>query len=278
MSTERILVIVKTYPALSEKYIETVCTAGLREDGSWVRVYPIQFRLAQAKDRFARYSWVNFSLSDEHPRKDPRPESRHLSDPKAFEEDGHLDTRNNWQERRRLVLEKGTVFTNMGQLISDAHENKRSLATFKPTKILKFGFDKDSENWDIEKIQRVYNSLAQNDLFEDNSWRDSFRPVNKLPYKFYYIFEDDQGRSCKLHILDWEISMLFLNCRKHGDEAALKMVRDKFEVDFLKTDIHFYLGTIFKWHQMKSDNPWSIIGVAPFPHKPEGPEQPLLGI
>jgi len=30
---QRILVTVKTYPTLSRKYGETVCTAGIREDG-----------------------------------------------------------------------------------------------------------------------------------------------------------------------------------------------------------------------------------------------------
>lgn len=38
---EKILVTVKTYPTLSRKYGETVCTAGVREDGSWVRLYPV---------------------------------------------------------------------------------------------------------------------------------------------------------------------------------------------------------------------------------------------
>jgi hypothetical protein len=36
MARERILITVKTYPTLSRKYGETVCTACVREDGSWV--------------------------------------------------------------------------------------------------------------------------------------------------------------------------------------------------------------------------------------------------
>jgi len=34
MARERILITVKTYPTLSRKHGETVCTAGIREDGS----------------------------------------------------------------------------------------------------------------------------------------------------------------------------------------------------------------------------------------------------
>ena len=41
---ERILITVKTYPTLSLKYAELVCTAGVNERGEWRRIYPIQFR------------------------------------------------------------------------------------------------------------------------------------------------------------------------------------------------------------------------------------------
>ena len=45
MEREKVLITVKTYPTLSRKHGELVCTAGVREDGSWVRLYPIPFRL-----------------------------------------------------------------------------------------------------------------------------------------------------------------------------------------------------------------------------------------
>jgi hypothetical protein len=44
MEKQRVLITVKTYPTLSRKYGETVCTAGVRPDGSWVRIYPVPFR------------------------------------------------------------------------------------------------------------------------------------------------------------------------------------------------------------------------------------------
>lgn len=44
MVKTKVLITVKTYPAISKKYDELVCTAGFREDGSWIRIYPIQFR------------------------------------------------------------------------------------------------------------------------------------------------------------------------------------------------------------------------------------------
>jgi hypothetical protein len=44
MARQRVLITAKTYPTLSRKYGETVCTAGVREDGTWVRIYPVPFR------------------------------------------------------------------------------------------------------------------------------------------------------------------------------------------------------------------------------------------
>ena len=42
--TKKILILVKTYPSLSKKYEELVCTAGMDENGDWFRLYPIPFR------------------------------------------------------------------------------------------------------------------------------------------------------------------------------------------------------------------------------------------
>ena len=44
MALTKVLITVKTYPSLSAKYGELVCTAGFLEDGSWIRLYPIPFR------------------------------------------------------------------------------------------------------------------------------------------------------------------------------------------------------------------------------------------
>ena len=44
MALAKVLITVKTYPTISAKYDELVCTAGFREDGTWVRIYPVPFR------------------------------------------------------------------------------------------------------------------------------------------------------------------------------------------------------------------------------------------
>lgn len=78
MTKERILITVKTYPTLSRKYGETVCTAGVREDGSWVRVYPVPFRRLDEAEQYRKFDWLECDLV--RSRKDPRPESHHFAD------------------------------------------------------------------------------------------------------------------------------------------------------------------------------------------------------
>ena len=54
MAKERVLITVKTYPTLSQKYIELVCTAGFREDGSWIRIYPSPFRFLEGDQKYKK--------------------------------------------------------------------------------------------------------------------------------------------------------------------------------------------------------------------------------
>jgi len=51
-----ILIAVKTYPEISRKYTETVCTAGVLADSkTFVRLYPIRFRYLEGELQFKKY-------------------------------------------------------------------------------------------------------------------------------------------------------------------------------------------------------------------------------
>src|SRR6267154_3069020 len=118
MARERVLITVKTYPTLSRKYGETVCTAALRPDGSWVRIYPVPFRRLDEKQQYSKFDWVEADFIKA--RSDPRPESLHPSDMSQLIPVGHLDTRDAWRERRRLVLETARVHSRLADLIAGA--------------------------------------------------------------------------------------------------------------------------------------------------------------
>lgn len=270
MSVERILITVKTYPTLSRTYGETVCTAGLREDGSWVRIYPVPFRRIEDLQQYHKYEWIECDLIG-NAQKDKRPESRRTADLQTLKRVGHIGTDDRWRERRSLVLEKGKVFTNLQELIDGAKENTLSLATFKPSKIIDFVCKEDEREWDQNKIAEMRNQLNQPDLFEDNEWRKTFQVVRKLPYKFYYRFIDELEEEHTMEIMDWEIGALFW--RYPNEKTAIEKIRDMYFTSFLKTDLHLFLGTTLRWHS-SAPNPWVIVGVAPFPAvDPNAPKQ-----
>lgn len=278
-----VLVTVKTYPVLSEKYYETVCTAGITKDGKWVRVYPIPFRTQDEIAKYKKWEWVSLRLK-RNPN-DDRPESYKLVDPKDLKRRGEaVSTDNQWRERRQLILKNASVYSNLDHIISQAKANRLTLCTFKPTKLIDFKCVEEKERtWDPALLDRIKAKVAQPDLFEDNQWRDTFQIVKKVPYKFKYEFEDDEGRRSTLSIIDWEIGALYWNClrsaktkfssSKDAEAHACQKVKEKYWDDFQKKDIHFFLGTMFQWQKKNAPNPWTIIGVF---YPPKNPQLSLL--
>ncbi len=118
MKKERVLVSVKTYPTLSTKYGETVCTAGVREDGSWVRIYPVPFRRLNEEEQYRKFNWIECQLRRNS--RDHRPESFNPIDYWELKPVGRMGTSNNWSERRRLLLEVATVYEDLDELIAKA--------------------------------------------------------------------------------------------------------------------------------------------------------------
>ena len=262
---ERILVTVKTYPTLSTTYGETVCTAGVREDGSWIRLYPVPFRRLEDNQQYNKFDWIDCQVIRH--ALDPRPESYRPVDPTELEPESHVGTTNLWRERRRIVLENGQVYYRLDEIIQAAKDNAMSLCVFKPNEIIDLVIEPDERDWERAKMRAMREFKAQAHMFEDNSWRESFEVIPKLPYSFAYRFSDSVGKVSQLQIIDWEIGALFWNCvREYGDEeVACQKVRQKYIDQFADKDVHLFLGTTQQWHFVGT-NPYLIVGVFPIPH------------
>ncbi|EMF80350.1 hypothetical protein LEP1GSC188_1037 [Leptospira weilii serovar Topaz str. LT2116] len=260
----KVLITVKTYPAISTKYGETVCTAGFTEEGKWIRIYPLPFRKINYKGRFHKYQWIQLDLKRN--TSDFRPESFRPLDYQKVEMVGEIPSDGNlWTERRKVVLQN--VYINLDRLISEAKDRKvcTSLTTFKPTQILDFTYEKVDDNWDPKKIPSLESEKQQGSLFESENEEDieNFEVVDKVPYQFRFKFADGSGKISHMMIEDWETGMLYWNSllRHQGDEhLACEDVKKKYFEDFAKTkDYYFFLGTIKQYHNV-SPNPFVIIG------------------
>ncbi|MCC7429811.1 hypothetical protein IT568_03090 [bacterium] len=266
MLKTKVLITVTTYPLPSRRYDELVCTAGILEDGSWVRIYPVPFKFLE----FEKYQWVKLELKKRID--DFRPESHSPAKTKLedLEIVGKIDTKNFWEERKKYCLKN--VYVSLEKLIEDSKAPlNKSLATFKPTKIIDFMVEEAEREWKSSWIEQ----LKQIDLFTQGSKRI---PIRKLPYKFSYKFLDESGKESKLMIEDWEIGALYWNCLKKADneKIALEKVREKYFDSFvLEKELYFFLGTTLEFHRRRVSNPFVIIGVF-YPMKNINENQELL--
>lgn len=238
METRKILIATKTYPSISTKYQETVCTAGilLSEEENplqWIRIYPIRYRYLDFDKRYPR--WAIVSAKIKRNDQDYRPESFKIDD-NSLEIIRKIDTTNNWQERKSIVL------SLQFRSIADIQAQGKSLGIIKPKSIERFFSKKTSREWN-QKQQTVLNQL---DLFEPNI------DLEKIPYKFFYQFTDEDNVPHKYSISDWEIMELYRKCRDRSqlsgleaEQYALEKVRQKLEDDFLESkDLYFIVGNL----------------------------------
>ena len=269
MAKTRVLITVTTYPLPSRSYDDLVCTAGVLEDGSWVRIYPVPFQFLV----YHKWQWVELELIPQDPKQDFRPESRR---PKHVDlEDlvviGKIGTEQCWYERKQACLSK--VYKNLNTLIEDSQKPKNvSLAAFKPKNLISFVVEEDKREWKEQWLQQ----LKQTDMFTKRSGTDNDPRVliDKIPYKFKYRYEDAAGKVSTMTIEDWEIGSLYRNClaAAEGDESiAVEKVREKYENDFMNNkDIVLFLGTTLEHHRKRHNNPFTIIGVFYPPRQRQG--------
>lgn len=263
MALTKVLVAVKTYPTLSSKYDELVCTAGFLEDGSWIRIYPIPFRKLEYDKQYSKYDWIEVDI--ERNTSDFRLESHK---PKYIENNfnkiGEIEPDGNtWTLRREIVLKN--VHTNMTDLIAQSKDKTKytSLAVFKPKEVLDFIIEGVDREWDKKKLNILKANAQQLNLFKNSD--NPFEVVRKLPYKFSYKFISDDGIERTMMIEDWEIGQLYWNCLKKYDghdaeEKACADVKNKYFDDFaMKKDLHLFLGTTREFHLI-APNPFVIIG------------------
>ncbi|MCL2153300.1 MAG: hypothetical protein FWH57_10160 [Oscillospiraceae bacterium] len=271
---KRVYIVVKTYPTISKDYSELVCTAGVLEDGSWVRLYPVPFRKLDFDQKYPKYTWIEVdavrNTADFRPET-YRPDLSTLSvDTKPKKVD--------WNERRRIIFKNKKVYTELQELIDKAKSDGTSLAVFKPTKVLDFIVEPVERDWDANKLAILQGLSQQLNLFQTaEEIEQEFKVVPKVPYKFSYRFEDETGKQSTMMIEDWEIGMLYFNCLKRakGDEnVATTKVREKYYDDFIKKDLHFFLGTTKQFHNV-APNPFIIIG-AFYPPMPSAEQQVSL--
>jgi len=276
----KVLITVMTYPTLSKNHLETVCTAGFKEDGSWIRIYPVPHRLLGWNKKYRKWQYIEVDL--EKNLKDSRPESYHIRDIDTLkvidkEDNGKVD----WSSRMSWIKKGKKIYDDMSEILQHTKEGEMSLAVLKPTEFIGFEVEKEKDlndyNRRLKEIQKKYEAdQMQLSLFEDKTSANStFEFAKKIPYKFYYKFKTKDGIVRRLMIEDWEIGMLYLKCLKNGiaENEAIRKVREKYEGFIKDRDVYLLIGTQYKWQNMNAKDPYVIIGVF---YPPKGTQAELL--
>lgn len=246
-TTKRVLIVVRTYPTPARRGVEVSCTAGITEEGKWIRLFPIPYRFLHSGSKFRKYQTIEARVKRSA---DPRPESYEIDVDSISILSEPLTTANNWQTR------KDRVFPLMSSSLCELQQQRQSdgdqtLGFFKPQEItFQIKREKNSE-WTPDQLER----LNQYSFFEN---APSNR-LEKIPYKFSYRFRC--GASwCRGHDMictDWELMESYRKWRReYGREWRAKF-KSKYADEMIGfNDLHFYVGTIHR-----HPNSWIIIGL-----------------
>lgn len=251
-----ILILCKTYPSPSGKHIETSCVAGMRRDGSLIRLFPVPFRLIDGSQQFKKWQWIRARI--ERAPADNRPESHKLFvDTVSFLTDP-LPTRNKW-EKRRVAIEKLKVFDDFGQLEQSRINSGTTLALVRPKNVTALEITRTTNpNWSDEEKAKLLQSQRQGGLFDDADAK-ALTTLRKLPFDFHYRYVcvvNGVSHYYRHKIADWEAGALYWNCVHHYGRQWEKEFRSKLEIELPSADLMFLMGTIHRF-----PNQWLIVSL-----------------
>jgi len=243
----RVLITVMTYPHPKQSHDEVVCTAGVTEDGEWIRLFPVDYRYLPEQQQFRKYQWIELDVRPQGYKTDVRKESREprLDSIQLIGEP--IPSANKWQARRVIIdqLPHHTV----NQLIQLHEEEHISLGVVRPKRVLDLEISPTDREWE-PKYQQIFQQLR---LFREPL------PLRKIPFEFRYVFEcEDDEKPRRALITDWELGALYLReeVRLGSEQAAAESVKTKFlgEICREDKDTRFFMGTVFPF------NHWIVVG------------------
>lgn len=247
-NTLDVLVTVKAYPTPSLALGESVCTAGVTRDRRFIRLYPVPFRDIDAPDQFRKWQWITVGVHRR--RTDHRPES-FVPEIETLSLGEFVGPDDNW--RRRLALVEGMSSPSLCAIQRAQTLQKTSLGLFRPKEVLDLTWEPTSREWSEAERQK----LGQSRLFG----RAPAARLEKIPYKFHYVFRCEDCRAAQPHrcsVVDWELGALYRRLAREGDEArTLRKIRERWLEDICAptNDVRFFVG-----NQLRHPAAFMILG------------------
>jgi hypothetical protein len=236
--TSEATILVKASPHVGKKHGETVCCAGVNDNGEWLRLYPVTFRTLDQARQFRRWDRIRFRW--EKPKDDARPESLRV-DHQSIEVIGEL------KQKERLNFLSRLEVSSINKVMAEG----KTLALLRPRN-LKFSITRKPESDFNKEKQEFKEFAAQADLFNSAP----LIPYEPCAYVFKYSYTIDDGDregTCQ----DWETDATFYNWSRHyGEEKALEFMQRVFGDEYPQKGMVFAMGT----HSRYPDT-WLINGI-----------------
>jgi hypothetical protein len=240
---QKILILVKTYPEISRKYIETVCTAGILADTKkLIRLYPIRYRYLEGEFQFKKYQWIRAKITKAI--SDSRPESYNLVEG-TIEIGNIIGTDDGWHEREEWVINHNTLFNSVKDLLNSQKQSRTSLGIVKPKEILEFSIEPKSEAEMKEAEIKKKSIISQMGLFEHP------KDLELLPFRPVLKFKCDapECNSHSMSILDWEFGQLYRKIKESNDWKQ-KFTDKVMSICSPDKETYLILGNIARWQNI----------------------------
>lgn len=265
-SIERILILAKTYPSPSSKYVETSCVAGITNQGHMRRLYPVPFRLLEGSQQFSKWQWID--VRTRKATQDHRAESYRLY-VDTLECGEKIEPKRNWGFRLPWI-EQIPTFDSFDDLQSARIKNGISLALLRPKTVVKLEIvQARNPDWTAEEKEKLMREQMQGDLFSQEDAEREIATLRKMPFDFYYHYLCDTEVVEKAYhhkIVDWEAGALYWNCvSRHGPHWEAPF-RAMLEDQLTGKDLMFLMG-----NQHRFQDQWLIISLI-YPPKPQPQE------
>lgn len=229
----------KTYPELSRRYQETVCTGAVREDGRPIRLYPVPLRYLQGDQQYRLYDVIEVEATKSV--QDTRPESYKIN-AATLRLVGHVDTDSQlWAARREAIFRDATWhFESIDALRARQAESGCSIGLVTPREIVDVRLKAKPPGAKADHERKWEELTAQQDLFPREYKRLAF-----IPFEVRVKWRCTGECSCaeKPHdmmVLDWGLLELG---RRDGEAKALERLREL--TDLGRYDLRFFMGNFF---------------------------------
>ena len=256
---KRILVVVKAAPEPSKKYGDCICTAGITDEGEWMRLYPVPLGLFRRGKGFRKFDWIEVdckSASDEE--KLGRKESYKIRAETLRVVDRTLSrsTKVDWAGRNAILDPHRSA--SIEDLTQAYDADRTSLGMIRVGELIDF-----YKTRDLTDAERETHHAKQMTFGQLNGDAVRLRPewiLKQIPHIFKYRFRCEPN-TCPSHDItceDWE---LFEAYRKwpetYGTEdRTFEKIKDRFFIKFkAERDLHFFMGMYSMYPS------WMIVGL-----------------